>query len=354
MAARSRTIVARLDSDGDVLLSGPAIRAVAASGRGVTLWCGPRGASAAALLPGVDRRIVFRAPWIDPEPPPVDRGEVEAIVGRLAAEHADEALILTSFHQSALPTALLLRLAGIERIAAVSEDYPGSLLDVRHPDPGDVHEVERALSTAAALGHHLPAGDDGRLRVRRDAPAPAGLEPPYVVVHPGASVPARAWAPARHHALARELARRGVRVVVTGSPDERELTARVAGADRRIADLGGRTTLPELAEVLAGAAAVVVGNTGPAHLAAAVEAPVVSLFAPTVPSVRWRPHGVPLELLSRPVPCAGCRARTCPVAGHPCVDDVTPADVLDALARLGAIPSPAGDSPVVAAGIGRG
>ncbi len=43
-----------------------------------------------------------------------------------------DALILTSFHQSPLPTALLLRLAGISRIAAISTDYPGALLDVRH------------------------------------------------------------------------------------------------------------------------------------------------------------------------------------------------------------------------------
>src|SRR3712207_7032811 len=49
----------------------------------------------------------------------------------------DEALVLTSFHQSALPVALLLRLAGVPTIAAYSDDYPGSLLDVRLHDPGD-------------------------------------------------------------------------------------------------------------------------------------------------------------------------------------------------------------------------
>ena len=84
-------------------------------------------------------------------------------------------------------------------------------------------------------------------------------------------------------------------------------------------DLGGATTLPELAGVLAGADAVVVGNTGPAHLAAAVGTPVVSLFAPTVPAARWRPWGVPHELLFVDVPCAGCRARVCPVARAPCL-----------------------------------
>jgi ADP-heptose:LPS heptosyltransferase len=78
----------------------------------------------------------------------------------------------------------------------------------------------------------------------------------------------------------------------------------------------------------------VVGNTGPAHLAAAVGTPVVSLFAPTVPAVRWRPWCVPHELLHVDVPCAGCRARVCPVEGHPCLEGVGVGDVLAALDRL--------------------
>jgi ADP-heptose:LPS heptosyltransferase len=133
----------------------------------------------------------------------------------------------------------------------------------------------------------------------------------------------------------RALAERGRRVVVTGTAVEAPLTTSVAAAAPDAAlDLGGRTDLAELAEVLAGAAAVVVGNTGPAHLAAAVGTPVVSLFAPTVPAVRWRPWGVPHELLHVDVPCAGCRARDCPVPGHPCLAGVTVPAVVEAVERL--------------------
>jgi len=121
-------------------------------------------------------------------------------------------------------------------------------------------------------------------------------------------------------------------VVVTGGPGERALTRFVAGD--RGNDLGGRTTLAELATVIAGADAIVVGNTGPAHLAAAVGTPVVSLFAPTVPAVRWRPWRVPHELLGVDVPCAGCRARICPVEGHPCLSGVTVDAVVAAVERL--------------------
>jgi ADP-heptose:LPS heptosyltransferase len=328
-------LLVRLDNDGDVLLAGPAVRAVAAGAERVTLLCGPRGRQAAGLLPGVDHIVCHRAPWIDPEPEPLDHDGTLALVAELAGLGLDEAIVLTSFHQSPLPTALLLRLAGVPVVAAISEDYPGSLLDVRHRVRGDVHEVERGLSLVGTLGYRLPEGDDGRLAVRRTATTAPLLPGPYVVVHPGASVPARAWGSERHAQLVDVLVEQGWVVAVTGGTGEAGLTARVAGPRRReVSDLGGRTTLAELAEVLAGAAAAVVGNTGPAHLAAAVGTPVVSLFAPTVPAACWRPWRVPHELLSVDVPCAGCRARVCPVPGHPCLAGVTPAEVLRSLCRL--------------------
>ena len=68
---RPRVLVARLDNEGDVLLAGPAIRALAAGADHVTLLCGPRGRQAAVLLPGVDAVLTWRAPWIDPEPDPI-------------------------------------------------------------------------------------------------------------------------------------------------------------------------------------------------------------------------------------------------------------------------------------------
>jgi ADP-heptose:LPS heptosyltransferase len=330
-------LVARLDNEGDVLLAGPAIRAVAAGAERVTLLCGPRGRQAAALLPGVDDVMVRRAEWIDPEPEPVERAAVDAFVDALAARRFDEAIVLSSFHQSPLPLALLLRMAGVPTVAATSVDYPGALLDVRHRISDDVHEVERSLSLVATLGYALPDGDDGALRVRRPGGAPLGRG--YVVVHPGASVPARAWAPERNAALVRALVAEGRRVAVTGAPGERALTAHVAG-DAGI-DLGGRTDFAALADVLANADCVVIGNTGPAHLAAAVGTPVVSLYAPTVPAVRWRPWRVPHELLYVDVPCAGCRARECPVPGHPCLGGVEVDDVVAAVRRLAPMPEAA-------------
>lgn len=331
-------LVARPDSAGDVLVTGPAIRAVAAGADRVVMLCGPRGRAAAELLPGVDELIEWALPWIDPHPAGVDRDEVQRFVDRLAGLGVTEAIIFTSFHQSPLPLALLLRMAGVRRISAISDDYPGSLLDVRHRVPVGIPETERALSLAAAAGYPLPAGEQPVLRLRPEAllAQPVAHELPadgYVVVHPGASVPARACPPELCRAIVAALAEAGYRVVVTGGPDEDRLTAWVAG--RSGVALGGRTSLSGLAAIIARARCLVVGNTGPAHLAAALGVPVVSLFAPTVPFGQWGPYRVPTVRLGDPTAaCRHTRATVCPVPGHPCLSTLDPADVVAAVKLL--------------------
>lgn len=334
-APAGRVLVARPDSAGDVLVTGPAIRAVAAGADHVTLLCGPRGRAAAELLPGVDGVIEWRLPWIDPDPQAVDRREMEALANRVAAAGVQQALIFTSFHQSPLPLALILRMAGVGRIAAISEDYPGSLLDLRHRVPMGIPEPERALSLAAAAGFPLPPGEEPRLRLRADRlPAPvAGAEPPFLVVHPGASVPARAVPAERCEQIVSALTGAGRRVLVTGGAGERGLTARVAGQTG--VDLGGKTTLAELAALVSIAGCLVTGNTGPAHLAAAVGTPVVSLFAPTVSFGSWGPWRVgSVRLGDAAALCRHSRASTCPLPGHPCLSSIEPEAVLAAVDRL--------------------
>lgn len=343
-----RVLAVRLDSDGDVLLTGPAIRALAGPGptAQVDLLVSPAGRQAAELLPGVAGILEFAAPWTGYRPPPVDGPAVSELVGRIARGRYDLAVVFTSFHQSPLPMALLSRLAGVPRVAATSVDYPGSLLDVRHTRPPG-HEVTAMLDLAMAAGGRLPSDDDGRLAVRRPLPAVDHLVPdrPYVVVHPAASVPARGLHPEHAGAILRTLVEAGQTVALTGGPDDGPITAgaltaaRIADNAGTVVDLTGRTTLAELAGVLAGADCVVVGNTGPAHLAAAVGTPVVSLFAPVVPVERWAPYGVPSVVLGdQQAACRDTRARDCPIPGHPCLTAVRPVDVLRAVAALTASP----------------
>jgi ADP-heptose:LPS heptosyltransferase len=335
-------VVARLDSAGDVLITGPAVRAVATAHDGVTFLAGPRGRTAAELLPAVDEIVEWQAPWVDFDSRELTATHVESLVKQLRDVAPRRVYIFTSFHQSPLPLALICRMAEVPWVGAISEDYPGTLLDLRHHVDSGIPEPERALSLARAAGCDLPAGDDGRLRVRQPPPLPPRLAEtigaaPFVVFHPGAAVPARRPTAERSEQMVAALAAAGHRVVVTGDPSESELTAAVAANNGM--DLGGRTSLATLSAVYAAARVVVAPNTGPAHLAAAVGAPVVSLFAPVVPASQWSPYGDNvIRLGDQNAPCRATRARSCPVDGHPCLDGITDAELLAAVDRLGGKP----------------
>ena len=331
---RGRVLVARLGSTSDVLLTGGAVRSVAAEASSVTMLVATGKAAVARLLPGVDQVIEYDAPWMVRDPAPVHLPAAKTLVRRLRRGRFDLALILTSPSQSPLPLALLLRLAGIGWVGGTSEDDAGSLLDLRHRVPNDLPEAERNLSLAEAAGY-AGDGDGARLTVRRPLPDVVGLTGagPYVVFHPGAAVAASRPTAEHARALVDALLAAGHRVLVTGTLGECTLTAHVAagGAD----DLGGWLDLPSLAAVLDRAECVVAPNSGPAQLAAAVGTPVVSLFAPVVPAERWRPYGVPAVLLGEQhAACRNTGARECPVPGHPCLSSITPSAVVRAVARL--------------------
>ncbi len=323
-------LAVRQDNNGDVILAGPAIRGLAAAFDRVTVLCSPHGEAAARLLPGVDAVVVARTEWIDAAPRRIDRAATLALVDRIAALRVDDAFVFGSFHQSPLPTALVLRLAGVPRVHAVSVDYPGSLLDTRAAAPDDNHEVERNLRLLAAAG--IPPPPDDRLELQALPARDRSLPESYVVVHPGATVPARAWSADKNRSLVAALAARGERVLVTGSAAERALCAFVSDGEATVVC---DRSFAAYAAVVRDARAIVVGNTAGAHVAAAVGTPVVSLFAPTIPPVRFRPWRVPHALLGvHGIACAGCRARTCPIPGQPCLGDVEVAEVLAALSEL--------------------
>ncbi|NHC45369.1 glycosyltransferase family 9 protein [Motilibacter sp. K478] len=149
----------------------------------------------------------------------------------------------------------------------------------------DEHERARwCRLVAGTLGPCAP--DDLRL----ERPAVAAPVPGAVVVHPGAAYASRRWPVERFATVAAELRRTGRRVVVTGSGTERALAGELAArAGLPAADvLAGRTSLLDLAALVAEAALVVSGDTGIAHLAFAYERPSVTVFGPAPPA-RWGP-----------------------------------------------------------------
>ena len=340
-----RILCVRLDNLGDVLMTTPALRALTRlPGRPrLTLLASPPGAAIAPLLPELDDAISYAAPWIkgtpDRAPQPLD-----GLLALLARRRFDAAVIFTVYSQSPLPAALACLAAGIPRRLAHCRENPYALLSdwVRESEPEQHvrHEVRRQLDLVAAVGAHT---DDERLSLRVPAAAHGRaarllarlrLEPDaWVAIHPGASAASRRYPPERFAAVAEGLARAGVVPLFVGGRDERPLVDAIRSAMRASApSLAGRTSLAELAALLSRAPLLVANNSGPAHVAAAVGTPIVSLYAQTNP--QHTPWGVPSRVLYRPVPCAWCYRSVCPTGRHECLRGVEPEAVVAAALEL--------------------
>lgn len=341
---QARDILAiRLDNAGDVIMLGPALRAVKERSpqARITLLASPAGARAAPLLPWIDDVLVWRAIWQDLGGMPRDPGRELELVRDLAARGFDAALVFTSFSQTPHVPAYVCYLAGIPLRAGESKEFGGATLTTcLAPAPDDLHQTERNLRLVEALGFparhrrlHVALSADDRGRARALLAA-AGVDAgrPFVLVHPGASAPARRYPAGRLGELARLLHSAGVQVLAGGGPRDQPLLAEMLAAAPGTPTLAAEADLATYAAVVEAAAAVVTGNTLPLHLGEAVGTPVVALYSGTDLEAQWRPRETPAALLRRATVCHPCYLITCPI-GLPCLD-IPPAEVGSAVLRL--------------------
>ena len=162
---------------------------------------------------------------------------------------------------------------------------------------------------------------DTRRRARellRQGGAPEGRL--RIGVHLGAAYgPAKVWVHERVVEFCRLAAARGALPVLLGAPSDEPAAADVLRATHALS-LVGRDSPELLSAVLTEISALVCGDTGVAHLAAALGTPVVALFGPTDPALT-APLG-PVAVVSRAVPCAPCFYRECPI-DHPCMRGIS-------------------------------
>ncbi|WP_414496558.1 glycosyltransferase family 9 protein [Streptomyces sp. CRN 30] len=297
---------------GDLLAGVPALRALrrAYPGHELVLAAPEDLAQVVAATGAVDRLLPAAAPgravpqaldWTGPPP--------------------DLAVDLHGNGPASLAPLAALRPGGI--IAFAADDGP--------PWYAEEHERDRWCRLLTA--HGIDADPADLLLPRPATPSPA---PGAVVVHPGAGAPSRRWPVERYAAVTEALRARGLRVVVTGGPDEADLVARLAKRtglpDTDV--FGGGLPYDRLAALVAHAHAVLSGDTGVAHLAAAHAAPSVTLFGPVPPS-RWGPPAHPRHrVLWHPGPDGDPHGDT----PDPALLRITAGEVLDAVDALSEAP----------------
>jgi predicted lipopolysaccharide heptosyltransferase III len=209
-------------------------------------------------------------------------------------------------------------------------------LDPAFGDPApDVDRVE------------MPADPQARLAVdRRLSAAGVPASARLILVHVSAGNPFRRWPEASFADVAAGLVRGGLDrwVLLTAGPSDRDAARRVlddarrrAGDDApRILD-GEGLMLAELRAAMDRASLFVGGDSGPLHMAATSDVPVVGLYGPTLKerSAPWRPAGIPsVSIDAGDLPCRPCDQRECAPGDFRCLTGIQAASVLDAARRL--------------------
>jgi len=258
----------------------------------------------------------------------------------LAVERPDVALLLPS----SLESAVMAWRCGAHRRIGYATDGRGPLLTdaLEVPSPRQ-HQVDEYAALVAPLGvagvgrvprwllpkrPEAEAELDGLLAGARVDPAA-----PLVGLHLGAAFgSSKLWPAESFGRLARLLTMGGRQPVLLGSAAEEPAAATVTrAAGIPVHSLVGRDRPALLPRLLARLRCVVSGDTGVAHLAAAVGVPTVTLFGPTDRRLT-APRGPEARVLDRAVPCAPCFRPTCPI-DHICLTRIDPEAVLHEIER---------------------
>jgi ADP-heptose:LPS heptosyltransferase len=335
LLGRPRIAVFRALQLGDMLCAVPALRALrrAEPDARITLIGLPWAREFASRFSRyVNDFIAFPgAPGLVEQPEP-DAARRDAFRAECRARAFDLAIQL---HGSGTHSNAVVASLGAARTAGfVPADGAAPALDRTLPWPGGEPEIERHLCLMRHLGYddwgdalEFPLGglDYALWHVLADEHAlEAGR---YVVVHPGARLASRRWPAGRFANVARWLAERGFRIVVTGTRAEMAVAGEfAAGLGRPCVDLCGRTPLGALAALIGRARLLLCNDTGVSHIAAALGTPSV-VVACGSDVARW----APLDRARHPVlanhpPCRPCMFDACPYE-HACataigVDDV--------------------------------
>src|SRR5262245_52047873 len=305
-----------------------------------------------AGLPWADKLITYRTGKTKAK---AGKGQFFDLAARLRKRKFDLAILLPNSFKSAL----VCKMAGIDRIVGYDRDGRGFLLSDKLLPVKERGKFVPSPIVKYYLGlaHYLGSNErDLKLELfvteteKREAEAVltrAGLEPtthrpgtsgaaPLILLNPGAQFgAAKCWLPEYFAQLAdRFVDELGATVMLSAAPKERPIVEAIAQHMKHAAvDLSrAGMDLGSLKEITRRCDLMVTNDTGPRHIAAAFDVPVVTIFGPTHPE--WTEIYFSKERkVAVKVFCGPCQKKTCPL-DHRCMTRLTPAMVFDASRQL--------------------
>lgn len=339
-----RALFIRFGGMGDILLATPSLRAVARTFPGIEIDFVVGGGMTAALdgHPLVRRVLTFDKRGVDSR-----LDHFLPFLLKLSRERYD---LVVNLHPSA-KSYLMAWASGAQTKLTFVKDM------TVHPDTGRItHAVDDFYKELLPLGvgpltdrsldFVVPdAARTGAARILEDA----GIKQTdkLLLINPAASRPLNRWPLERFREVAAFWAAQpGVAVAVTGAPasfktvmdglDEVSLAREVAAGDTRIHNLAGLLSVKEFGAVLERADCLLTCDTGPMHIGAALNTPLVVLSGAADPDRTGPLTANSTVLIDRTLPCVPCRDRICGRGDVKCMDNLSTDAVIEAVAaRLG-------------------
>lgn len=304
-----KILCVRADNMGDVIMSGPAIRAIKKfTGANITLLTSSMGAIITPFMNEVDEVISYNFPWVKHSDVANAKKCIE-LIQQLNNRMFDAAVIFTVYSQNPLPTALITYMAEIPIRVAYCRENPYGLLTHWLPDEEPytfmLHQVQRDLTLVSSVGAAI---EDDHLELHTDSITDVSLfqklagiafnsEDNFIIVHPGVSEQKRKYPTELWINTIQQLhATTNAQIVITGAPNEKEEALKIQNACGAYCfNTCGLLNIAEVIALIKIAPLVISVNTGTVHIACAVKTPVVVLYAQTNPQhTPWKTPSVVL------------------------------------------------------------
>ena len=322
----------RIDRIGDLVLSTPAFKAIKRAFPACELAVLASASNHSVLInnPYVDRIFVYEKK---------NRlGNRNGIIKQLRKYNAD--LVIDPYPDYELKTALISFLSG----AKIRVGYAGygreTFFNIKAKTTKEKkHFVDQTLDVLEPLG--IAAKDkkpdlfltEEEKRWGRKWIKDKGVEGKLIVgVHPGAHYESRRWLPERFAELANEVRKdRETEVIIFGGPGDKRLVERISSMIEKTQISHVTDNLRRFTALLSCCHVLVCNNSGPLHLAAAINLPTVSFMGPA-DKHRWMPIGEIHKVFRiNDLPCIGCNLGSCKLKGHDCMRLITSSMVIDAV-----------------------
>lgn len=232
-------------------------------------------------------------------------------------------------------SALVARLAGGRRCIGPSYHREGARIwyhETAPPADGERHAVIQAMDVLPMLGISRP--EQPLFPIVLPA-KPALTASPRVGIAPVSRWPSKNWPVDRYTRLARLLQeRRGASITILGGEDSLAAARAIReGCSGTVNIQCGNLDWPELGAAIKDLDVLVANDSGPVHLAAALEVPCVVFYGPTVPR-RTGPWGGRHRIMVSRASCAGCYRRNCPYPDNRCWEGMEPEEICRAVVAL--------------------